>query len=403
MSKSLLYFSTVDESRGSKGFLKKIHSQCRAFSKRGYTVFLAVPDNEEFLLYRVSGTETILVSSVKFGERTRGRVLGKLHKYMIMFNQVLCWLDTHKFGIIYVRRFRMSATNFFGIRFLRSLRKKKVISLFEFPTYPYERETLLGRGFMTLILEKLMTSIAMKNIDIIVGVGSKDDVKNLQKKSKLLMISNGTDCDQVKVIPAKKKTRSLVFLGVGAITDYHGYDRLIRGIADFNSRVSNQEKASFHIVGNGEEVKNLRKLAASCKVKEHVVFHGIKTGCELDDLFLESNVAVGSLALHRRGIQRCSPLKTREYCARGIPFIIAYDDIDFPKSFPFLLKLDADDSPIEVRGVLNFYNSLIESNIDYPKEMNNFALANLSWDSRIEVIDDRIKKVISESKEDNLD
>ena len=47
---------------------------------------------------------------------------------------------------------------------------------------------------------------------------------------------------------------------------------------------------------------------------------------------------VGSLGLHRIGLTEASTLKVREYWARGIPFLLSYEDTDHletPEMSPF--------------------------------------------------------------------
>ena len=57
------------------------------------------------------------------------------------------------------------------------------------------------------------------------------------------------------------------------------------------------------------------------------------------ELLHGSDVAVSTLALHRKGMEEASPLKTREYLAAGVPTMTAYQDTDFPRGAPFLLQL----------------------------------------------------------------
>jgi glycosyltransferase involved in cell wall biosynthesis len=51
-------------------------------------------------------------------------------------------------------------------------------------------------------------------------------------------------------------------------------------------------------VGNGKEIPNLKKLVDNLHLSKQVIFHGFKTGDELDSLFNSCHIAVGSLGLH---------------------------------------------------------------------------------------------------------
>ena len=55
--------------------------------------------------------------------------------------------------------------------------------------------------------------------------------------------------------------------------------------------------------------------------------------------------------------------------------------MDFPKAFPYRLAIPNDERPVDVRSILNFYNS-----IDFEKArtyMNAFAKKKLTWESRV--------------------
>ena len=48
----------------------------------------------------------------------------------------------------------------------------------------------------------------------------------------------------------------------------------------------------------------------------------------LGELYKKMDIAIGTLALHRKKMEEASPLKVREYVAYGLPVIIGYIDID---------------------------------------------------------------------------
>ncbi len=109
-----------------------------------------------------------------------------------------------------------------------------------------------------------------------------------------------------------------------------------------------------------------------------MVFHGFTTGNALDALFDQCHVAVGSLGIHRKGLTQTSELKAREYCARGIPYIIACADPDFPAGFPYILRLPADESPIDIEQVLAFAREVC-ADPDHPQKMRSYAEEHLDW------------------------
>ena len=57
-------------------------------------------------------------------------------------------------------------------------------------------------------------------------------------------------------------------------------------------------------------------------------------------IMAKADVAIGPLALHRKGLSEASALKVAEYLACGIPVILGCREAAFPAGAPFLLQLD---------------------------------------------------------------
>ena len=71
----------------------------------------------------------------------------------------------------------------------------------------------------------------------------------------------------------------------------------------------------------------------------NVIFHGFLNKSQFQAVMQQSDIAIGTLGLHRIGLSQMAPLKLREYLAYGLPSIIAYQDTDFPDKVPFLLQI----------------------------------------------------------------
>ncbi|WP_178019950.1 glycosyltransferase [uncultured Paenibacillus sp.] len=75
------------------------------------------------------------------------------------------------------------------------------------------------------------------------------------------------------------------------------------------------------------------------QVPENMAFHGLLTRDRYQPLLDRADIAIGTLALYRKGMEEASPLKVREYLANGLPVIAAYRETDFPEPVPFFLEL----------------------------------------------------------------
>ena len=137
----------------------------------------------------------------------------------------------------------------------------------------------------------------------------------------------------------------------------------------------------FHIVGEGPEINQLKALTSSMGLSEKVRFHGFLTGEPLDALFDTCDIAVGTLALHRKGLSEACTLKAREYCARGIPFIDAGKDPDFPDDFEYIMRLPLDDSEVNIPSVLEFADRA-RGSPSHPEAMTQYARKQLDWSTK---------------------
>jgi hypothetical protein len=73
-------------------------------------------------------------------------------------------------------------------------------------------------------------------------------------------------------------------------------------------------------------------------------------------------MSIGTLAVHRKKLIEATPLKVRESLMRGFPTIIGYSDTDFlieSDLDKYILKMPADDSPINFDEIENFANSIL--------------------------------------------
>jgi hypothetical protein len=120
----------------------------------------------------------------------------------------------------------------------------------------------------------------------------------------------------------------LVFIGHPNST-WHGLDHLLEMASAF-------PEWEFDLIGSEQsEVEG---------APENVTAHGTLLPEAYRPILERADVAVGSLALYRNDMAEGSPLKVREYLARGIPTIIGYQETDFMDPPPFLLQVpDAPD------------------------------------------------------------
>lgn len=245
----------------------------------------------------------------------------------------------------------------------------------------------------------LFGKLLRKQSDAIVGVTDEitqyEIARAGEPEKPHLTIGNGFAVQSVPVREAPHYTdNDLHLLCVANVNRWHGLDRLLRGLAAYDGT----PKVILHIAGDGPELPHLQQLTEELGIGDRVIFHGFTTGKALDDLFDQCHVAVGSLGIHRKGLTQTSELKGREYCARGIPYIIACDDPDFPADFPYILHLPADESPIDIGQILAFAQEVC-ADPDHPQKMRRYAEEHLDWSVKMKKLKDFLETLVGEDRD----
>ena len=100
-----------------------------------------------------------------------------------------------------------------------------------------------------------------------------------------IRISNGIDFDAIpQKITRNDTSRELHLIGVAEVHYWHGFDRIIKGMADYYATHPSY-KVYFHIVGalTGErERREILPVIAQYKLEPFVILHGQQHGEQLD-------------------------------------------------------------------------------------------------------------------------
>jgi len=357
------------------------------------TVYLHVARKTESALYRIDQYEIEEIETFKYPEgiviyegNSKLRKLTNYFGYNAFLKNTKKAIDHYDVDVLYQR---ISPPN---RKLLDVMDSVKIPKILEIPTYPYENELKRSKTKLEYVTFWKRNSAWLLNaFDYIVIISGNDDFKESEK---FIRISNGIQLDDVKVADRKKKDHFRL-VSVANIAFWHGYDRVIKGMYEYYKQ-NPTEKVYYDCVGDGPELDNLKQLAKSLGLSDYVTFHGTKTGEELDKIFNESDVAIGSLGFHRAELKTGSPLKGREYCARGILFVTASSDQDFPESFPYILKIPSDESPVDINEIVEWYEELTHSHPGYSTEMRKYAEEHLSWDAKMKPVIEKIKEIAEE-------
>ncbi len=166
---------------------------------------------------------------------------------------------------------------------------------------------------------------------------------------------------------------NLIF--VGNIAVWHGLERLLSGIKNYNG----QSDYALILVGKEQAfIDILNKLDLNALINKKIFLTGFKAGEELDNLFSTADCAIGSLGLHRINILNGVPLKHREYLSRGLPFVYSGKDEDINASISkYLFNIEANESPVDFLKLLNFISDLNKSEENVSQILADYAEKNV--------------------------
>lgn len=356
------------------GISKKIKYQINAFKQCGVEVrtchYEVMPDGHRQWLI-----DEEVLTNLGVG------IVAKIKK-RISFSCILNYVKQEKISLVYIRSYHNA--NPFTIHFVKALKAQGVKVLYEIPTYPYDQEYFSVKDKLQLYTDKLFRHIFCKYIDAIVTFSNDTEIFGCPT----IRISNGIDFES---IPVRKNvhdlTKELHLIGVAEIHFWHGFDRLIKGLANYYSNHPDY-KVYFHLVGNfsGERERHeIETPVFKYGLEPYVTLYGAKQGKELDTLFEKADFAIGSLARHRSGIYNIKTLKNREYAARGFSFIYSETDEDFD-SMPYILKAPADESPIDIHQLIDFCKRQTTT----PQEIRD-SIRHLSWEAQMKKLLEEVR------------
>ena len=355
----------------SNGISKKISYQVDALRACGMEVHLCYMDETTSKKRMIDD-----VAIADYGNGTMSKILKRTE-----FRSITRYAKQEQIEFVYIRSNHNA--NPFTIRMVKQMKRAGMKVVMEIPTYPYDQEYFNKSMRRQLIQDKLFRHRFAQQLDAIVTFAEEDFIFGQQT----IKISNGIDFNSVRLKhEAHHPDNELHLIGVAEIHRWHGFDRLIKGLANYYATPKDL-KVFFHVVGyffSPIEEKEILEIIKSNHLEPYVILYGKKHGEELDDIFDLCDFGIGSLGRHRVGITNIKTLKNREYAARGIPFVYSENDTDFDKK-PYVLKMPADETAINIEDIINFYQRL---NIS-PQEIRD-SIQNLSWKNQMKRVIDAL-------------
>lgn len=353
MKVALIYRVDFDDPK-TLGVQKKQIDQQNAFIELGYDCD-AFYHRKGNLVKRTGDTEDI-ISSIPYKPSS--------FKFKDFFKALGKALSSEQYDQFYIRYPIASAA------FLNFLKEQKANTTIEVPTYPYANE---WKGIQRLYIPiaTYYQNQLKKYCQNIVHFGNEKQLFGIPT----ICIANGINPERYSLIE-NNKVDQLHMIAVGNFNYWHGLDRLIKGMHSLKDK-----SVKLKVVGSGMIIPKLKTQVDELNLQSQVQFFPATNGKELDQLFDQSNLGVGTLAIHRKGVKINSSLKHREYTSRGLPFFYAGRDLDF-EDCAFAMELKEVEKEVDCKALKNWHSALTASKND----IRNYAISQLSWKVKLKEV-----------------
>ena len=282
-------------------------------------------------------------------------------------------IEFKDYDILYIR-YGLSFVGF--ISFLRQAKQSnaRLKILLEFPTFPYKEEWTGTRGLVVKKVDGHYRKKLSRYVDHAIHLGEEKEILGIP----CINSENGIGLSEIKVKRMRDVSDHINLIAVGKWQFWHGLDRLIKGIAELG--LISKQRIKLLIVGEGPAIKDLKILVEELDLSKQVSFEGARTGKELDRLYDNADLGIGTLGMHRKNVRIDSSLKHRAYAGRGLPFILSTKDMDFPSSLEFVKYYEETDDAINIESLIEFGEQM--KNVD-PDLIRKYAIDKLSWKSKM--------------------
>lgn len=369
--KQLLYLAFHDRLNSLYGVQAKIESQCRAFGAYGYRVDLLERRGEETVL--LSGG-AVPEPVARHPHRLRSRAIRSVLDKQAQIRDIKRWLHGRHYDACYIR-YDFSDPGFLSL--LQTCRRVCHTIVLELPTFPYDEENksgILSRA--KLLLDQCCRTRLHRYVDwIVTFYGGHQKIFGIP----VLVIPNGFDFSSMQPVTQALPADAIHIIAVSSMREWHGYERFLEGMRDYyHPGAGDRRNLVLHLVGNGREYGKYQALVEAYGLRDHVVMEGAMHGQALDALYERCALGIDSLARHRSGISVLSSLKSREYGSKGLPMINSCKIDILDGDFPYLLQVPADESPIKMQAVVDFYDrcfSTGKSRTEVAREIRSYVEA----------------------------
>jgi glycosyltransferase involved in cell wall biosynthesis len=233
---------------------------------------------------------------------------------------------------------------------------RKGISWVITPHGGYTDEILSKNGFIKAIYLNLFEKNVVKGAKIVQAVGEGEilEVKKISKESKVILVPNGLDFDELAFTEKfiERKFRPVFGFCGRLVTRAKGLDLLIKGFSKYRK---NGGLGRLWIIGDGPDKDSLKKLCTNLAVGNDVKFLGSKFGEEKYNLLKNLDVFVSTS--RSDGL----PLSVLEAAGLGLPLLISKETnmASYLRHWNCGFALE-ENTPVEIANAMELMHGLFE-------------------------------------------
>lgn len=249
----------------------------------------------------------------------------------------------------------------------------KFLSWFQYSFMPFYLEYYYGPK----ISQNIKACVAVTN-----EIGNYQEKKGCKNK---IVITNGIGVFdyQVRVSKNSNVPITLLFLkGTSTIAEWNGIERIIDSIDKYEG-----SKSDIKLIICGHFMDD------EIPQRSFIEHKGYLSKEELNKLFDHVDIGISTLALYKKNFKEATVLKTREYIARGLPFIYAYTDPDLNEDAKeFSIEFPNDNSLIDLNKVIEFAKNTLQ-NKELPQKMRKYAEEHLDYEVKMKKLLKELQKL----------
>jgi glycosyltransferase involved in cell wall biosynthesis len=129
-----------------------------------------------------------------------------------------------------------------------------------------------------------------------------------------VVITNSLDLVHTPSYPAPRNSPPhLLFIGTPGMP-WHGEEKLIPLAESFPDLII--------------DIMGIDRMGGVSSLPDNIRLHGFLSGQDYEAVLAQADAAIGTLSLHKKGMEEAATFKIRDCVARGIPCILPYVDTD---------------------------------------------------------------------------